>query len=134
MRATSAKDMLDTAILAAARHDCPRLIDLEGRIGDISGGWLVPCSDLVRERVDILEANGWLTVAEDGVIRMCRQAVTTVEGLDHARNLASRAAWEPYPMQAVWATLRNALDKPDEQPYALAASLRREPVFKTAAG
>lgn len=128
------KDMLDAAILVAARRECPRLIDLSGRIGEITSGWLVPCSDLVRARVDALEAGGFLMVEGGGTMRIRGQAVSTREGLRHARRLIARASHGDAPANAAWETLRRELEASDEQACTVTALLTANPALKRQPG
>lgn len=108
MSGLSVTEIVDLSVLLVAHEERARLIDLPGRLSDLSGGWFAPCTDVVAGRVGALEAAGCVRL-EGGGLRPHRRLRVTPDGLDYARALGGKAAPRPCAAAVLWRNLRLSL-------------------------
>ena len=98
MARLSINDVIDFAVVFLADEAAPRLQDIPGHMRQLSGGWFCPCTDVIRGRVESLEARRFV----------CRVHATD-EGVAYARTLPRKIAPQPCLALLVWRGLQMSL-------------------------
>ncbi|MBK1670141.1 hypothetical protein CKO28_19070 [Rhodovibrio sodomensis] len=109
MARLSINDVLDFAVVFLADEAAPRLQDIPGHMRQLSGGWFCPCTDVIRGRVDALEACAFVQLPDTSEHRGQRQVHATAEGVAYARTLPRKIAPQPCLALLVWRGLQMSL-------------------------
>ena len=109
MARLSINDVIDFAVIFLADEAAPRLQDIPGHMRQLSGGWFCPCTDVIRGRVEALEAHRFVRLAETHAHRGERRVHATEEGVAYARTLPRKIAPQPCLALLVWRGLQMSL-------------------------
>jgi hypothetical protein len=108
MAGLSVNEIIDLSILLVAREETPRVGALPGRLGDLSGRWFTPTTELVQGRLRALDEAALVTLERCGPPDSWRVAVTEA-GTAHARELSTKAAPGRCAAGMLWHGLRLSL-------------------------
>jgi hypothetical protein len=109
MSGLSISEIIDFAIVFIADEAEPRLGELPGHMRELSGGWFTPCGDVIRGRVEELEAAGFVTLTAAEGRRPQQRVRATEAGLNHAHGLTRKVAPQPCLALLVWRGLQMSL-------------------------
>jgi hypothetical protein len=109
MASLSVNDALDFAIVFLADEAAPRLEDIPQHMRQLSGGWFCPCTDVIRGRVEVLEACAFVRRPDTGGYPARRRVHATEQGIAYARTLPRKVAPEPCLPLLVWRGLQMSL-------------------------
>lgn len=109
MARLSINDVIDFAVVFLADEAAPRLQDIPGHMRQLSGGWFCPCTDVIRGRVDSLEARRFVCIPDTHQQRGQRRVHATDEGVAYARTLPRKIAPQPCLALLVWRGLQMSL-------------------------
>jgi hypothetical protein len=109
MARLSINDVIDFAVVFLADEAAPRLQDIPGHMRQLSGGWFCPCTDVIRGRVEWLEARRFVCIPETHQHRGQRRVRATDEGVAYARTLPRKIAPQPCLALLVWRGLQMSL-------------------------
>lgn len=109
MASLSINDAIDFAVVFLAEEAAPRLEEIPGHMRQLSGGWFCPCTDVIRGRVDALEARGFVRLPDSSEHRGRRTVRATDEGIAYARTLPRKVAPQPCLALLVWRGLQMSL-------------------------
>jgi DNA-binding PadR family transcriptional regulator len=108
MAGLSVNEIIDLSVLLLAREERPRVGDLPARLGDLSGQWFTPTTEVVEGRLHALKEAGFVALETHGVPADWRVAITE-EGCTHARELSTKAAPGRCAAAMLWYGLRLSL-------------------------
>ena len=109
MARLSINDVIDFAVVFLADEAAPHLEDIPGHMRQLSGGWFSPCTDIIRGRVEALEASGFVHVRTTSEHRGQRRVHATEDGVAYARTLPRKVAPQPCLALLVWRGLQLSL-------------------------
>jgi hypothetical protein len=109
MASLSINEIIDFAVVFLAEEAAPRLQDIPVHMRQLSGGWFCPCTDVIRGRVEALEARGFVQLANTGRHRGLRPVHATEAGIAYARTLPRKLAPQPCLPLLVWRGLQMSL-------------------------
>ncbi|WP_200342885.1 hypothetical protein [Rhodovibrio sodomensis] len=108
MAGLSVNEIIELSVLLIAREERPRAGDLPGRLGDLSGQWFTPTTEVVEGRLRALDEAGLVTLERRGLPADWRVAITDW-GATHARELSAKAAPGRCAAAMLWHGLRLSL-------------------------
>jgi len=108
MAGLSVNEIIDLSVLLIAREEQPRVGDLPARLGDLSGQWFTPTTEVVEGRLRALAEAGFVTLERRGLPANWRVAITET-GEAHARDLSTKAAPRRCAAAMMWHGLRLSL-------------------------
>ena len=108
MAGLSVNEIIDLSVLLVAREERPRVGDLPARLGDLSGQWFTPTTEVVEGRLHALSEAGFVALETRGLPADWRVAITE-EGCSHARELSTKAAPGRCAAAMLWYGLRLSL-------------------------
>jgi len=108
MAGLSVNEIIDLSVLLIAREERPRVGDLPGRLGDLSGQWFTPTTEVVEGRLRALAEAGFVTLNRRGLPADWRIAITEA-GAAHAGDLSTKAAPGRCAAAMLWHGLRLSL-------------------------
>jgi DNA-binding PadR family transcriptional regulator len=108
MAGLSVNEIIDLSVLLVAREERPRVGDLPGRLGDLSGQWFTPTTEVVEGRLHALHEAGFVALDTRGLPTDWRIAITET-GASHARDLSAKAAPGRCAAAMLWYGLRLSL-------------------------
>jgi DNA-binding PadR family transcriptional regulator len=108
MAGLSVNEIIDLSVLLVAREERPRVGDLPARLGDLSGQWFTPTTEVVEGRLHALQEAGFIELETRGLPADWRVAITEA-GSSHARELSTKAAPGPCAAAMLWYGLRLSL-------------------------
>ena len=108
MAGLSVNEIIDLSVLLVAREEHPRVGDLPARLGDLSGQWFTPTTEVVEGRLHALHEAGFVALETRGVPADWRVAITE-SGAAHARDLSTKAAPGRCAAAMLWYGLRLSL-------------------------
>jgi hypothetical protein len=101
-------EIIDLSVLLVAREERPRVGDLPARLGDLSGQWFTPTTEVVEGRLHALQEAGFIELETRGLPADWRMAITEA-GTGHARELSTKAAPGRCAAAMLWYGLRLSL-------------------------
>jgi DNA-binding PadR family transcriptional regulator len=108
MAGLSVNEIIDLSVLLVAREERPCTGDLAGRLGDLSGQWFAPTTEVVAGRLHALQEAGFVALEQHGRPADGRVAITEA-GCAHARELSAKAAPGRCAAAMLWYGLRLSL-------------------------
>ncbi|MDZ7713107.1 MAG: hypothetical protein U5L06_08320 [Rhodovibrio sp.] len=109
MARLSINDVIDFAVVFMADEAAPRLQDIPDHMRQLSGGWFCPCTDVIRGRVESLEARQFVRIPDTSAHRGRRRVHATEDGVAYARTLPRKIAPQPCLALLVWRGLQMSL-------------------------